>query len=335
MVAAALLGLTVGARAQDGDDPSGEKSLSAQDIAGIVQKARALLRDVTPRPGPPSVPFVHRPDQPCQQMELEGGVVQWGNLFTPAETVALVNLAPPPRTEDDGYDDTRPRYLGLFAWEKGQWKFRQFLGNVYDLTVHHRRDRPAAFLQGSRRTGRYEGDCLSWRYDPASGRLIPTHFEDWGPFYLVGNYLILGRGFERLAHDDTHWIYAYKNGGKGKLLAIMHENDSGRFDIECRDAKSGQMECWHFAPEDEEGDRLSVTVETDFKGDKTDGESRDKEVPTAHVTGADTTDFFGFLTGLNPALLDDKWLDEPPGWSAPKRLSVQVTGSREIAARFR
>ncbi len=173
-------------------------------------------------------------------METREGTVQWGNLFAPGETAALVNLAPPPKT-DDYQNDVEPQYLCVFAWKDRQWIFQQFLGNAYNLTVHHRRDRPAAFLQGSRREGRYDGEYLSWFYDPACRRLVRTNFEDWGPFYLVGSYLILGRGFERLARDDTHWVYSYKDGKKGRLLASLHENDGGHFDIECRDVKSGRM----------------------------------------------------------------------------------------------
>ena len=337
--AVALIGLAAGAAAQNGDGSPGEKPLSAQEITEIVRKARTLLRDVTPRSGPPSIPYAHPPDQPCQKMEVGEGIVQWGNLFTPGETVALVNPAPPPKTEDDRYDDTRPRYLCLFAWKDGQWTFRQFLGNVYNLTVHHRKDRPAAFLQGSCRTGRYEGDYLSWYYDPARKRLVPTNFEDWGPFYLVGNYLVLGRGFERLHHDNTHSIYAYKNGRKGELIADLHENDRGNFDFECRNPKSGQREVWYFNPEDEEGDRLSVAMENGpRKNGAHAGDRRNAEF-TVQLTqtgdGWSPTDFFCFLSGLDPALLDDKWLDESPKRSAPKRLPVKVTGDPMIVARFR
>ncbi len=320
--------------AQSGDEPPGEVMPSAQEVAEIKNKAQALLRDLAPRSSPPNVPYVRQPDQPTAKLETDAGTVQWGNLFVPDETVALVNLAPS-KTDEDEPDEVAPQYLCVFVWKADRWTFRQFLGNVYNLSVHHRRDRPAAFLQGSRKTGRHEGDHLSWFYDPKNGQLIETKFEDWGPFYLVGDYLILGRGFERLAHDDTHWIYSYRGGKKGRQLAVMHENDSGRFDIECPDRKSGRMQRWSFVPEDEKGERLSVTVADDPKEGDAEGGTRDDKAPSAQVTGLDSRDFFGFLTGLNPALLDDKWMDKPPKWSAPKRLSVEVTGSRIIAARFR
>lgn len=159
-------------------------------------------------------------------------------------------MAPP---EPDDYLHLQPGNLCFFAYEGAEWKFRQFLGNVNNLSVHHRQDQPSAFLQGSRQTGRYEGDYLSWRYEPNSGRLILTDFEDWGPFYLAGDYLVLTRGFERLAHDDTHWIYAYKDGKRGQLLATLRENDSRRFEIDCIDAASGRMQAWSFKPEDDKG----------------------------------------------------------------------------------
>lgn len=334
-VAAILIGLTPGAAAQNqSDEPPGEAVPSAQEVAEIKKKAQALLRNVVPRTSPPSVPYARQPDQPTAKLETDAGTVLWGNLFTTDETTALVNLAPV-KSDENEPDEVAPQYLCVFAWNGNRWSFRQFLGNVYDLSVHHRRDRPAAFLQGSRKTGRYEGDYLSWFYHPKGGQLIETKFEDWGPFYLVGNYLVLGRGFERLAHDDTHWVYAYKDGKKGKLLAVMHWNDSGRFDIKCRDRKSGRMQRWSFAPEDEQGEHLSVTVTDDPKEDEAESGTRDDKAPSAQVTGLDQTEFFGFLTGLNPVLLDDKWMDEPPKWSAPKHLAVEVTGSPIIVNRFR
>ncbi len=334
-----LIVLMAGAVAQNSDEQSGEKPPSPQEIAEIKKKAQTLLRDVVPRSSPPSVPYSRQSDQPFEKMKTGEGTVQWGNLFTPGETAALVNLAPPPKTDDD-LNAVEPQYLCMFVWKGNQWSFRQFLGNVYNLTVHHRRDRPAAFLQGSRRTGRYEGDYLSWIYDPSSKQLVQTNFEDWGPFYLVGSYLILGRGFERLAHDQTHWIYSYKDGKKGKLLASLHENDSGRFDVEYRDVKSGRMKRWSFHPEDKKGSRLSVAVENDPKEDGADGEGRDDKAPDAQLieqteNGLSPGDYFGFLTGLNPTLLDDKWMDKLPKWSAPKSLPVKVTGSQVITARFR
>ncbi len=77
----------------------------------------------------------------------------------------------------------------------------------------------------------------------------------------------------------------------------------------------------------------------EHKADGGDYNENDK-APAAQLieqtkNGLSPRDYFGFLTGLNPALLDDKWMDKLPNWSAPKRLPVKVTGSRVIAARFR
>ncbi len=300
--------LTPGAAAQNNSDElPGKVVPSAQEIAEIKKKAQPLLINVVPCTSPPSVPYARQPDQPVAKLETKAGTVQWGNLFASNETSALVNLTPV-KSDEDELGEVAPKYLCMFVWKSDRWMFRQFLGNAYNLSVHHRRDWPAAFLQGSRKTGRYEGDHLSWFYDPGSGQLIETKFENWGPFYLVGNYLVLGRGFERLAHDNTHWVHAYKDGKKGQLLAVMHSNDSGRFDIECRDRKSGHMQRWSFDPKDEKGESLTVTVTADPKEEDAEGGTHGDEVPSAQVTGADQTNFFGFLTGLNPALLDDQWM---------------------------
>ena len=112
-------------------------------------------------------------------------------------------------------------------------------------------------MRGRTATGRYSGDCLSWSYDPAKQQLVRTHFEDWGPFYLAGDYLVLTRGGEHTAHSTTHWVYAYKAGRKGRFLACLHEHDSGTIDVTFRDPASGHMTNWLFQAVEQEGSTYS------------------------------------------------------------------------------
>ena len=336
---AALIFLAATGHSQDADDPLGQAPLSPPEIREIKQRSARLLVDLKPRESPPSVPYEHGPEQPVAQMKSEEGVVLWGNLFCPEETVALAQLAAPKDEED--YNDLGPHYCCVFAWEEGRWEFRQFLGNVNEMTVHHRKDNPSAFLQGSRKTGKYEGDHLSWYYDRTTGQLLPTDFEDWGPFSLAGDYLISRDGFRRLSHDENHWVYSYQHGRKGKLLGYLHENDRGYFDVGCREPKTGQMQRWHFQPEKEDENRFQIAVqvgtdEIDADGGGSSGANlaSGEAIPEKPDDVSSAEDFFAFLTGLDPLLLEGKWLDKLPVISAPKRLPYRVTGDPAVVSRF-
>ena len=315
---------------------------SSRQIKEVLFKAQALLEGLLPRPSPDGALYASQSDQPVEKLENAGGMIQWGHLFLPEEIVALVNLAPPPDS-DDVYH-IGPQYLCVFAWEGNRWVHRQFLDNVYDLSVHHRADEPRAFLQGSYRTGRYDGEHLSWFFDPKSKQLVRTNFEDWGPFYLAGWYLVTTDGFKRLAHDWSHTVYSYENGKQGRWLACVHETDREAFIIEYVDTKSNQSQRWGFKDRaDGEGPTV-VKLQHNAKEDDPPWADDGEEVPqagTAKITVKKDknfptpADYFGFLTGLNPALLEDKWMDELPKWTPPKSLPVEVTGDHEIVTRFR
>jgi hypothetical protein len=305
-----------------GEEP--DDALSAQDISWIADMSLILLRDIDPSYPRGVFNFLDRGTQ--RSMKTEKGNVLWGTLFNADEVTALTNLAP---ESGSGPYDFPPQYLCLFIWKGHQWILQQFLGNAYGLELHYRKDHPSVFLQATRQTGRYDGDYLSWYYDDKTSRLVRTNFEDWGPFYLVGNYLCLTNGYERLAHDESHWIYAYKEGRKGALLASVNERDTGPFEIAFQDHKSGEMVTWSFNPHEDNGGPMSVCIATkvDPSGALNQGEIT--------VTGEYSTGYFlDLLTGLNPKLLDDEWLGELPLRQPLQRIPIQATGSTEIVRRL-
>ncbi|MEO6847926.1 MAG: hypothetical protein ABI254_11760 [Chthoniobacterales bacterium] len=331
---------------------AGDEDLSAKQIEKIEMKSLSLLRDVMPASSP--MGFLHKQSRPLKIMKTPEGTVWWGNLFTKEEIVALVNLAPA-HEEEPG--EHLPRYLSFFAWQKGKWVFRQFLGNVYNLGLNYRNDVPSSFLQGSRRIGRNTGDHLSWYYDVKTGRLIRTHFENWGPFRLAGNYLCLTRGFEAHLHDATIWIYEYKDGRKGEFLARFHSRDDGSSDVVFRDHKSHKMVGWYFNGSYkngnyENGNPISVNVreikdidnlvgaKIRVGDDYDDEESRQIMRGEMVVEGVDyaesipSAEFFEILTGLNPGLLDTEWQNELSAPPPLKRSNISVTGNPEIVKRF-
>ena len=300
-----------------------EDALSAQDISWIADTSLILLRDIDPSyPGRIAI-FQHRVSQ--RKMETDKGTVLWGNLFSGSEIFALTNLAPQPA----GPFDYPPQYLCLFVWKNHKWTFRQFLGNAYGLELHYRKDHPSAFLQATRQTGRYDGDYLSWYYDETTGQLVRTHFEDWGPFYLVGNYLCLTNGYERTSHEEMHSIYAYKDGKKGALLASVDERDTGPFEIDGTDQKTGETVTWSFNPRDDNSGIISVRALT--KADPS-GDSNKGEIKCAGEF--DTGYFLELLTGLSSELLNEEWVDELPQKQPLQRIPIQATGSADIVKRF-
>src|ERR1700677_5352220 len=220
-------------------------ALSSSEIAEAKTKSLALLRDIKP---------VAKSTAAMKTMEMSGGIVRWGHLFGRDEITALVSV-PWPKTADEEElpDGHHPGYLSFFAWEKGGWTFRQCFNADY-VSLNHSAGHPIYYLQASRQTGLYDGDYLSCFYDAAAKRLVPTGFNQWGPFYIEGNYLCTTRGFERIHHDITTWLYSYSNGRQGPLLACYNENDKGNgdeyFTITIPDAKSGKVKSWAFRSEE-------------------------------------------------------------------------------------
>ncbi|HWB61478.1 MAG TPA: hypothetical protein VG733_18495 [Chthoniobacteraceae bacterium] len=306
--------------------------LSQNEIADIKTASLALLRDIRP---------VQTPGARMKTMEIAGGTVYWGHLFDPNEITALVNLAPA-TPDHDWLEDHPPRYLSFFVWEKGGWVFRQCLGNASGPTIDHHTGKPAWFLQASSRTGMWDGEWFSWYYDSQSKKLVPTGFDAWGPFYISGDYLCAMRGFEHSAHNDTTWIYSYKNGKQGLLLAAINMHDNDFFTITFRNRKSGRMENWMFRPDKNDPLHISVTI---FPG-KTDDYPYDDEnhAQSARLvitpSGGDFVPedyFFEFLTGLDPDIIDThgtQWRDKLSKRPALKRARIKASGNPEIAAFF-
>ncbi len=307
---------------------------SKAEILRITKKSAQLLQAVVAASGG----LFAKMDRPLKILQMADGTVRWGNLFGQAEILALTNLAPPIPSQNDW--DNPPQYLCLFAWVKGRWVFRQFLGNAYDLEIHQHQG--TYFLQGNFREGRYGGEHVSWIYDPGTKKLVRTHFEDWGPFYIAGDYLVCTRGFERLAHDVSHTVYRYKDRQKGEFVARMHENDSGRFDITLRNPHSGKLETWIFINTDEAPSHHCVSVaetaEKDAKMAEPDPQS--DSLQTAQWEEKDdgpSADggYFQLLTGLNEKVLSDEWLEILPKPAPLKYPFIKASGDPSIVSRLR
>jgi hypothetical protein len=319
------------ARAQD-DDGEGQrasKDPTAEEVKGIVARAEGMLRVVRP-----SQDDVGRERGEWKVMQTADGEVRWGNFLRAGEVSALVTVRQP--GVESEFDPLR-HDLCYFAWRKDHWEFRQYLGNASDLEIHYRKDHPAVFLQGSFRAGRYEGEFVSWFLDEKTGKLVPTDFEDWGPFSLKGNFLVGERGFERLAHDGTFWIHSYKDGRKGPLLARFHGDDRGGFDVSFPDSKTGRWVSWIFRQDCENESRMEVSVAEDKTKDTDDEAMLEEGQPAkrAEIRGeVDSAQVFEKLTGLDPALLDTGWLDELPPRPPVKLAPLEVSGDAEIASRL-
>lgn len=311
----------------------------------ICEKSLKLLSDIVPSANS---------GKAMKTVDSEGGLVVWGNLFDPREVVALVDLPPEkPAGDSEGgvfdefdYERTWIRHLSLCAWEKDHWVFRQYLDNARNLEFHDRNDKPRHFVQASRKTGRYEGDHLSWFYDEKSKKLVPTNFEDWGPFYLAGNYLCALRGFERRAMDETVWVYPYKEGRKGKLLAIYY-SDIGRgelrnFAFTFQDRKTEKYWTYSFSPKEAEPPYLHYVVDA-VEGVWDEPMEKAKAL-THHAAAIEVTeqdgsiDEFCFerLTGLSRAVLNHEagqcaqWKDTLPKLRPLTQIKFKITGDQEI-----
>ena len=306
--------------------------LSQKEIADIKAASLVLLRDIKP---------ARKPGAPMETMEMDGAVIHWGYLFGGNETTGLVNLAPS-KPPDDWGDENPPKYLSFFAWEKGQWVFRQCLGNAYDLFIDHHRGSPAYFLQAGHRIPDWHGEFLSWYYDPVSKKLIPTGFKQWGPFYISGGYLCTTRGYEHTGHYDTTWIYSYKNGNQGPLLGCISLHDAEDFTITFRNPKSGRMESWAFCPDKNDPLHISVhavpkPTDTYYPYNAADGPQSAELVIASNDDIVPEDYFFEFLTGLDPDLIDthnEQWRDDLPKRPPLKRLRIKASGNPEIVALF-
>jgi hypothetical protein len=315
---------------------------TAEQLKAIQEKSLSLLRDISPADS--SV-------KTMKTMAVDSGTIYWGSLFDPNEVVALVNLAPEkPGTGDAEADnmwrECWPCYLSLCAWEKGHWVYRQYLDNAHSLVCHERKDSPKHFVQASRKTGRYEGDFLSWYYDPKTKNLVRTNYESWGPFFLLGDYLCTTRGFERRAMDFTVWIYPYKEGKKGDLLAI-YGSDIGsgelkNFSITFRDHQTEKLWTYSFHREGDEAPYLNYTVdavEGDLYGKVESPDPRAHYSAQMKLSGEDDPiDSFCFerLTGLSYALVDAadggelEWKDVTPKTPPVKQVKFVISGDPEI-----
>jgi len=315
---------------------------TADQLKVIREKSLSLLQDLRP---------ASSSGRSMKTMALNGALIYWGNLFDPKEVVALVNLAPamPPGYNDESasvFRDCWPSYLSLCAWEKDHWVYRQYLDNANSLIFHDRKDSPNHFVQASRKTGRDEGDCLSWYYDPKTKTLVRTNYESWGPFFLIGNYLCTTRGFEHYAREETVWVYPYKEGKMGDLIAI-NDSDIGNgelrnFSITFRDHQTRKLWTYSFHSEGEESPSQSWTV------DAVEGELNEKvESPDPRVhysakikqpsegEGIDSI-CFESLTGLNSKIVEPsdtgkyEWKDDAPKAPPVKKVKLEIYGDPEI-----
>lgn len=315
---------------------------TADQLKTIQEKSLAMLRDISP---------ASSSGRKMKTMAIDGGLIYWGNLFDSNEAVALVNLAPEkPETGDAEADsmwrECWPCYLSLCVWEKDHWVYRQYLDNAHSLVFHERKDSPKHFVQASRKTGRYEGDFLSWYYDPKTQTLIRTKYESWGPFFLLGNYLCTTRGFERRAMDVTVWIYPYKEGKKGDLLAI-YGSDIGsgelrNFSITFRDHQTRKLWTYSFHRDGDDPPYLNYTVdavEGELYGKVASPDTRTHYSAKMKLSNEDDPiDSFCFerLTRLSYALVDATdggeagWNDTAPKTPPVKQVNFEISGDPEI-----
>ncbi len=320
------------------DDPQSRRD-SPVDVANTKARALALLKDIVPAPhtSPGAVGF-------GRLMESEQGSVQWGRLFSDHETSALVRVpvVHPPDPAVVPHEPVRG-YLSFLAWSNGHWVYRQFLGQVDDLSLHQHQGK--AYLLGSFKIGRNDGEHFSWRYDEHLRRLVETHWENWGPFYLAGHYLVCTRGFERHARWETHWVYRFKDGRKGPLVACLHQDEHGRFTVTFRRARNGRLVSWAFQPDSEGSTRYLVSriktpdaIATDQEGIATVTVTAPHTNPESSEEGVSENEAarcFQRLTGLNPYLLEEKWRDRLPNAPSLRGVKIEATRNAEMVLRLR
>ena len=263
-------------------------------------------------------------------IELPNGTkIQYGSLFD-LELMALVAFFP--RPTNDGEFDYPPCHLSLLEWSGSRWLFRQFLGSASKFDIHERKDLKLIIVQGWCRTERNGGEQSSWKWEPKSRKLVQTGLDDWGPFCLKGEFICYTRGTERLAHWDTRWIYRFKDGKRGDLVACFHEVDDGRWTVSFL-AKPGPKELtrWSFIPSLDAPWMISLhsASREDEQGGR---EIAQLLLPKDHELSQHFC--FEWLTGLSAKLLDDEWLETVPKPQIKIRPKIDVTGDTEVISRF-
>lgn len=323
-----VLSLASARTQEDTDAPRGAGEPTAEAVLGIVDRAQELLRGIEPASKNSST------REEWKVMDLPGGTVRWGNFVRPDRISALVNVTQ--AGEESDLDPLR-HDLCYFEWEDDRWNFRQYLGNASDLSVNYRDDHPSVFLRGSFRTGRYDGEYVSWFFNEKSGRFARTGFETWGPFYLVGNHLVTERGFERLGHDSTWWIYEYRDGRKGALVCRFHLTDEGDFDVTCRDAATGDWRSWIFSASSDDPSRMDVSLVTDLTRGEAGEPEADPDRPRSQGSidsSADSDQVFALLSGLPSSILEERWDADRPASSSVRPPRWDIRGDAEIVERL-
>ena len=312
--------------------PDEQLSPEAQQV--IETQAASALAQIRPRSSE---------EKALTRIKFKEGWIYWGSPLDPNEVVAFTSLQQEP-TKDEEFNYP-PTYLCYFSWEGGQWKQRQFLGHGAGLEFHVRQagKEREHYLQASCATGRYEGEEHSWRYDPKTKKLVPTGLDDWGRYWIAGDYICYPRGRERLAHDSTVWIYRLQDGKRGELVASLHEVDDGRFAITFREPGAGTMRRWSFVPTGDDHQRFEarqfeVRLE-ELREDQDDASvpidgDPDAEIIVDEQSSLESNYAFTLLTGLSPELLKDTWMDSVPPPNPLKRISMKVTGNAEVVKHF-
>jgi len=279
-------------------------------------------------------------------MGLPGGSVRWGTLFQRDEVDALVLLSGPPPVDET---DFTCGVLCLLNWRKDHWEFRQTLGPQTDYELRHRSLWPQHIVQATRRADVAGNvDRTSWRYDDKPRQFVPTGWDHWGPFHVMGDYICFQRGVERRGNNDTRWIYKLKHGQMGDLVAAWNMDCQtavlpAPFTITFREGKTGTLKHWCFkqieeGENDGKPDHWAISVTSHEEGSK----GTDKAAAELWRPHDDSVDpalyFFEQLTGIDADILQTwepqvHWSDHlaaPTG----KKVPTKVTGNPEIAARL-
>lgn len=271
-----------------------------------------------------------KPDDSIKVKELPDGTkIMWGRLFD-EQAVALVNFFP--RPVNDGAFDYPPCHLSLARFFDGSWHYAQYLGSASRYDFKERKDLRLKIVQGWCQTGRNEGEQASWRWDRNQKKLIPTGWDDWGAYRLIGDYIVYQRGTERLAHWNTRWVYRFDESKVGELVACFHEDDEGRWTISYRKTPGSKgFTRWAFVPDQDHPENVAVrdvADETAFDGD----EVAQLKLAKGHDLGQGFC--FELLTRLSVHLLNDDWLEKLPAPNVKMHSKIEATGNSEVIARF-
>ncbi len=301
-------------RAADDEPVPDEKP----DAAAVEKQCIEMLANVTP--------VTPRLAQKATVMNFPDGRAMWGSLFDKNEVVALVSFH---RSPNDVFDYP-PNWLSLLAWQGGRWQFRQLLGNASSFDIHRRTYSGLQIVQGYCQTERHSGEQSSWKYDAKTKRLVTTGLDDWGPYAIKGDYICYQRGHERLAHWDTHWIYQFLDGKRGKMMACLHQDDEGRFAVSFLDQKTKRIQTWGFRADQDNESHVQVHSADDLedlhgKGIGVLTLSKDESLAPEYC--------FELLTGLSTQLLTDDWT-EKVARPVVKRFPIEATGDAEVVRLF-